>query len=293
MSNNISSESFNQTFSHYTATVKDVTLHYVKGGTGEPLFLIHGAFQTWREWKQVMPALAKKYTVIAIDIRGLGDSSKPETGFDMRNVADDVYQLAKHLGYERIRVAGHDLGGGITYSLAAAHPEMVQSFAFLDMLIPGFGFEQAWVPQPNGQFLWFAAFNSVPGVVERFMQGREEMYLRTILGSFTSNPKAISEEDMLDYIRTYSLQGSLKSLGEYFRAMWTNFEHNKENAKNKVTMPALALGGQYSTGEMAAQSLSAVAANVQSVIIENTGHWVTDENPSAVTNALISFFESN
>lgn len=286
-------KNFNEIFSHHYASLKDVTVHYVQGGEGEPLLLIHGAFQTWREWKKIMPKLAESYQIIAIDIRGLGDSSKPANGYEMRNVADDCYQLIRQLGISKLRIAGHDLGGGIAYAFAAAHPEMVQSFAFLDMLIPGFGFEEAWIPRPDGQFLWFAALNAVPGLVEKLLVGREEAYLRSVLGSFTTDPNAISVEDMNDYIRAYSLPGTLQALGGYFRAMWLNFEHNRENAKQKVTMPALALGGQFSTGDMAANSLRCVAENVQSVVIEKVGHWLVDEKPESVLKALLTFFNKH
>lgn len=290
---NFKSADFNKIFTHKYKDVKDIKLHYVIGGQGEPLLLIHGAFQTWLEWSSIMTKLAEKHTVIVPDLRGLGDTSKPETGFDMRNVADDLYVLMQKLGYDKFRVAGHDLGGGVTYSLAAAHPDKVISFAFLDMLIPGFGFEQAWIPQPNGQFLWFAALNAVPNLVETLFKGREKEYLSSVLKSFTSNPNAISDLEMIEYARTYSLEGSMKSLGEYFRAMWTNFEHNHSNASNKITMPALAIGGGYSTGEMAANSLKEVASNVSSIIIDNTGHWLVDENPEKVLEILIDFFNKN
>jgi pimeloyl-ACP methyl ester carboxylesterase len=185
------------------------------------------------------------------------------------------------------------LGGGITYSIAAANPEKIISFAFLDMLIPGFGFEQAWIPKPNGQFLWFAALNTVPNLIETLFKGREKEYLSSILKSFTSNPDAITESEMNEYARTYSLNGSMKSLGEYFRAMWTNFEQNHIYANTKIDMPALAIGGGFSTGEMAANSLKEVASNVTSVVVENTGHWLVDENPEKITEILLNFFDKN
>ncbi len=284
---------FNNLFTHHVKQIKDVNYHYVIGGAGEPLLLLHGAFQTWIKWSAIMPELAKKYTLIVPDLRGLGDTSKPETGFDMRNVADDMYQLMQQLGFATFRVAGHDLGGGVTYALAAAHPDKVISFAFLDMLIPGFGFEQAWVPQPNGQFLWFAALNAVPNLIEVLLNGREGEYLNAVLKSFTSNIDAISVAEMNEYTRTYALEGSMKSLGAYFRVMWTNIEHNHSNAVNKVAMPALAIGGGFSTGEMAANSLREVASNVTSVIVENTGHWLVDENPEKVLAYLMDFFSKN
>jgi pimeloyl-ACP methyl ester carboxylesterase len=113
---------FNRTFTHHTANVNNVRLHYVIGGQGEPVVLLHGFAETWYMWRRIMPELAKRYTVIVPDLRGAGDSDKPATGYDKRTLAEDIYQLAQQLGYQRIFLVGHDIGLMVSYAYATAHP---------------------------------------------------------------------------------------------------------------------------------------------------------------------------
>jgi triacylglycerol esterase/lipase EstA (alpha/beta hydrolase family) len=128
----LSFEIDNVTFSHHTASVNGIQMHYVIGGQGEPVVLLHGWPETWYEWRHVMPALAKNYTVIAPDLRGLGDSSKPLTGYDGNTTAEDIYQLLSHLGLDqKVYLVGHDVGGLTAYSYAASHPNNVSCFHFL------------------------------------------------------------------------------------------------------------------------------------------------------------------
>jgi pimeloyl-ACP methyl ester carboxylesterase len=259
-------------------------------GKGSPVLLLHGAFQTRYLWRHAAEVLAVKHTVIAPDLRGLGDSGTADGKLDFKSVATELATLMTALDHERFAVAGHDLGGGVGYALAAMAPQRVTHFAFMDMLLPGFGFEEAWVPRPNGQFLWFAALNSVPGVIETLLKGREREYLDTVLrGGFTANKAGITDADLAAYAAAYARPGALAALGGYFRAMWTNAEHNKASAAVKLAMPVAAFGGEHSVGAGAAQSMSAVAGHVQTVIVPGSGHWLPEENPSFVHNELLAF----
>jgi hypothetical protein len=129
----------NMTFSHHMASVNGIQIHYVIGGQGDPIVLLHGWPQTWYEWRHVMPALAKNYTVIAPDLRGLGDSSKPLTGYDGKTTAEDIHQLISQLGFKDILLVGHDFGVQVAYSYAAAHSAEVRRLVILDVPIPGIG----------------------------------------------------------------------------------------------------------------------------------------------------------
>ena len=128
----------NMTFSHNTASVNGIQMHYVIGGHGDPVVLLHGWPETWYAWHKVMPALAKNYTVIAPDLRGLGDSSKPLTGYDGKTTAEDIHQLVAKLGFKTIFLVGHDIGVLIAYPYAAAHPTEVKRLAVWEAPIPGF-----------------------------------------------------------------------------------------------------------------------------------------------------------
>ena len=136
--NGISFQIDNVTFSHHTVPVNGIQIHYVIGGHGDPVVLLHGWPETWYEWRHVMPALAKNYTVIAPDFRGLGDSSKPLTGYDGKTVAEDIHQLVTQLGFKTIFLVGHDIGTQVAYSYAAGHPTEVKKLVVMDLTIPGF-----------------------------------------------------------------------------------------------------------------------------------------------------------
>ncbi|MFL6497054.1 MAG: alpha/beta fold hydrolase, partial [Nitrososphaera sp.] len=112
----------NVTFTHHMASVNGIQMHYVMGGQGDPIVLLHGWPETWYAWRHVMPALAQNYTVIAPDLRGLGDSSKPPTGYDGKTVAEDIHQLVTQLGFNTIFLVGHDIGTWVAYPYAAENP---------------------------------------------------------------------------------------------------------------------------------------------------------------------------
>ena len=185
----ISFEIDNVTFSHHMATVNGIQLHYVMGGEGDPVVLLHGYPQSWYEWRQIMPALAKNYTVIAPDLRGFGDSSKPITGYDGNTTAEDIYQLVSRLGYNNIFLAAHDVGAQTAYSYAAAHPNNVSKLVLMDFPFPGF------LPPAFGQNgPWWFAFYQTPDLPETLIEGKEREYLSWFMKGLAYNPSAISEE---------------------------------------------------------------------------------------------------
>ena len=179
--NGISFQIGNTTFSHCSSFVNGIQLHYVIGGHGDPVVLLHGWPETWYEWHHVMPALAKNYTVIAPDLRGLGESSKPLTGYDGKTVAEDIHQLVTQLGFKTIFLVGHDIGTQIAYSYAAAHPTEVKKLVVMDFTIPGFA--------PTGRMpLWWPIFHQTPDIPEALVQGKEMMYLSWFYHNLAYNP---------------------------------------------------------------------------------------------------------
>ena len=168
----ISFEIGNVTFSHHMATVNGIQLHYVIGGQGDPIVLLHGWPQTWYEWRHVMPALAKNYTVVAPDIRGFGDSSRPLTGYDGNTTAEDIHQLMSQLGFDKIILVAHDVGAQTAYSYAAAHPNNVSKLVLMDFPFPGF-----LPPEFGANGPWWFAFHQVPNLPEAIVQGKEREYI--------------------------------------------------------------------------------------------------------------------
>jgi pimeloyl-ACP methyl ester carboxylesterase len=274
---------------HHYAQLDDVLLHYVTAGRGPPLVLIHGWPQTWFEWLRVMPALAEKYTVIAPDMRGLGDSSRPLTGYDKQTVARDIWQVVNgKLGHDRFFLAGHDWGGPTAYALATQHPEAVRRLAIVDVVIPGDGGDFS-----QGGRRWHHQFHMTPDLPEALMQGREDVYLRWFYREFSYLPTAIGEDEIREYLRTYRQPGAMRAGFSYYRALPQDAATNREIiARMKLDMPVLAIGGAKSRGRGTEpeESLKRVATNVRGVVVPDCGHFIPEEQPEILARLLLDFF---
>jgi pimeloyl-ACP methyl ester carboxylesterase len=279
----ISFEIDNVTFSEHTASVNGIQMHYVIGGQGDPIVLLHGWPQTWYEWRHVMPALAKNYTVIAPDLRGLGDSSKPVTGYDGKTTAEDIYQLVSKLGYKDIFLVGHDFGVQVAYSYAAAHPNETKRLVILDVPIAGIG------PGENITGLWWAQFHNVRDIPEMLVAGHEREYL-TWFYRYSCNPAAITKEDIDEYVSHYSAPGGMRAGFEYYRALSDDIKQNKEYSNVKLPMPVLTLGGECSFGTAALDSMRLLATDVRGGVVPDTGHWIPEEQPEFLVGQLFKFF---
>ena len=274
---------------HHYAELDDVLLHYVTAGSGPPLVLIHGWPQTWFEWVRVMPALAARYTVIAPDMRGLGDSSRPLTGYDKQTVARDIWQVVNgRLGHDRFFLAGHDWGGPTAYALTTQHPEAVRRLAIVDVVIPGDGGDFS-----QGGRRWHHQFHMTPDLPEALMQGREDVYLRWFYREFAYLPTAIGEAEIQEYLRTYRQPGAMRAGFSYYRALPQDAATNREiSARIKLEMPVLAIGGAKSRGRGTEpeESLKRVAANVRGVVVPDCGHFIPEEQPEILARLLLDFF---
>ena len=275
-------------FRHGFADVGEVTLHYVEAGEGETLVLLHGWPQTWYEWRRVMPELAKRYRVVAPDLRGLGDSSRPLSGYDKRTMAEDIWRLVNgHLGQERFCLVGHDWGGPTAFALAAAHPEAVRRLAILDVVIPGDGGEFS-----QGGRRWHHAFHLTPDLPEALVTGRERTYLTWFYRTYGYRPDAIGEAEIDEYVRTYSLPGALRAGFSLYRALPQDAADNAAWLKgSKLPMPVLGLGGAnaWGRGKEVEASLRRVAGNVTAAVIEECGHWIPEEQPEILLGHLLPF----
>jgi pimeloyl-ACP methyl ester carboxylesterase len=253
---------------------------------------LHGVPETWYEWRHIMPALAKNYTVIVPDLRGLGDSSKPVTGYDGNTTAEDIYQLLTQLGVnEKIRLVGHDIGVHTAYAYAAAHPNNVSKLVILDVPVPGFYPPPSTHPSPPFEnCCWWVSFHQVPDIPEALTAGKEREYLSQFYTTFAYNPEAITEADIDRYVSKYSEPGGMRSFFEYYRAFSINEEQNKEHSKVKLTMPVLALGGEYSLGNASLISMKSLATDVRGGIVPFSGHWIPEERPDYLVKELTAFF---
>jgi pimeloyl-ACP methyl ester carboxylesterase len=291
----ISFEIENVTFSHHTVSVNGIQMHYVIGGQGDPLVLLHGFPQSWYEWRHIMPALAKNYTVIAPDLRGFGDSSKPVTGYDGKTTAEDIYQLTSQLGFNQILLVAHDVGSQTAYSYAAAHPNNVSKLVIMDFPFPGF------LPPEFGQNgPWWFAFFQVPDLPEDLLEGKERQFIAWFMKGLAYNPSVFTEEDIDVFASHVSAPGGMRAAFEHFSAFPIDAEQNKESAKDKITMPVLVLGGDIYPalggdlpGNFSLNSTQALASNVTGITVPLSGHWIPEEQPDFVIKLLNNFFSGN
>jgi pimeloyl-ACP methyl ester carboxylesterase len=278
----------NITFSHNMASVNGTQLHYVMGGKGDPVVLLHGWPQTWYEWRHVMPALARNYTVIVPDLPGLGDS-KPPAGYDTKTVAAHIHQLVTQLGFESILLVGHDIGTLVSYPYAAAYPSEVKKLVVIESPIPGF-FPPGRLPN------WWNIFNQVPRVPEMLTDGKEREFLSWFYDNEAYNSAAITQADRDEYVSKYSAPGVMHSGFEYYRTIPQDIIQNQNYSKTNLTMPVLALGAGYYkftgnvTMPLVIYSMEKLAQNVTGIIVPNSGHWIPEEQPKFLVEQLTKFF---
>lgn len=278
-------------FAHQTADVNGVQLHYVQGGSGTPIVLLHGYPETWYAWRKVMPALSDRYTVIAPDMRGLGESSRPTQGYNKKTVAEDIHQLVEKLGYQQIALVSADMGGPVAYAYAAMYPEEVSHFVLLESGIPGFGLERLMDVTHGGS--WHFGFFMARNFPEMLTAGREREFLTAFAYQGSTYIKdAIAEADIDEYLRHYASPGGMTAGFEYYRAFPQDAQDNQELGKKKLTMPVLALDAEHGYGGNIA-TMETVATNVQGAVVPNSGHWVAEEQPQYLVNQILEFLSEN
>lgn len=280
---------------HGRASVNGVRIHYVTAGAGEPLVLLHGVPKTSYYYHRVVPLLSQKYQVIVPDIRGFGDSSHPDTGYDMRTVATDVVDLVKQLGHEQFYLHGEDWGAAFAYALAADHPEMVKKLSYAEMLLPGFGLED-WghLTEANvhsGHWLWHISFFHLREYPEFLVEGRERQFWGTWMRNECFDPAAMSEDVVDEVVRCCSQPGGLRPIFEVYRATFENIALDNEWAETKLAMPVMATGSEHFIAEEVHRQMHRVSDNVKDVLVD-CGHSMSLERPQQVADLLIDFFES-
>lgn len=277
-------------FTHHYQALSDHTMHYVACGEGDVVVLLHGFPQTWYEWRVIMPRLAREYRVIAPDLRGLGDSGRPGTGYDKATVAEDVWALLHdHLGINRFRLMGHDWGGPTAYALTAMHRDAVQALAIVDVTIPGDGTNV--FSTSHGR--WHHGFHRTLDLPEALVAERERIYVSWFCKNFAAHQGAISETAIDEYARTYAEPGAMRAGFNYYRAIPRDIENTKRFlADGKLSMPVLAIGGGQSFGrrELVEESMKRLAVNVQGAVIESSGHFVPEEAPDELLSLVLPFF---
>jgi pimeloyl-ACP methyl ester carboxylesterase len=239
-------------------------------------------------WRPLISELAKTHRVIAPDLRGFGSSSKPESGYDKKTMAQDIHALAASLGHSRIAIAGHDIGLMVAYAHAAQFPREVTRIALMDAFLPGIGdWKTVWLLRD----LWhFHFYGKTPLAL---VDGRERIYFEHFWNDFAANPNhSVSEADRQLYAASYAQPGAMRAGFEVFRAFEQDAVDFAAFSKTKLKMPMLVLTGEKASGEFLIRQARLVADKVEGVVVNGSGHWLIDEAPDQVIPRLVTFFNS-
>ncbi|MFE1801499.1 alpha/beta fold hydrolase [Streptomyces sp. NPDC059517] len=284
-------DGFLDVFTSQFVEVNGLRLHAVTGGHGPALLLIGGWPQTWYAWREVMPALAREYTVVAVDSRGAGLSDKPDDGYDAGTLAADLVALMAALGHDRFDVVGHDIGTWTGYALAADHPERVGRLAILEAVIPGLTPSPPFFgPAAVNLRLWQFGFNRLTDLNEELVRGREQLFFGWQFATKAATPTAIPAYAVDVYVDAIAADPrALRASFAYYRALDETIAQNERRAKTRLTLPVLGVGGALWSGENAAQTMRLAADDVTSVVLDDCGHYPAEEQPARLVEVLEDF----
>jgi pimeloyl-ACP methyl ester carboxylesterase len=272
-------------FSSQDTHVDGLKLHYAMGGHGPAVILLHGFAETSRMWTPILPALSEKFTVIAPDLPGIGDSSIPAKGINMKDAAISIHSLVRSLGIQKARVVGHDIGLMVAYAYAAQFPSEVEKLAVMDAFLPGV---EGWEPIYNNPSIWHFRFNGPKP--EALVAGRESIYFSFFWDDLAADKnRSLPEADRKAYIQAYSRPGRMRAAWQYFVSWPQTAKDFAELSRTKLTMPALSIGGEKSLGKELGQQMKLVATNVTVIVLPDTGHWILEERPKETIDALVKF----
>jgi pimeloyl-ACP methyl ester carboxylesterase len=269
------------------ADVNGTRLHYVAGGDGDPLVLLPGWPRTWWQFHKIMPALSERFRVIAVDLRGMGDSARPAAGYDKKTMARDIYELVRSLGHDTVNVAGEDIGSMVAYSFAANHPEATRKVALWEVGHPAEAFFELPLLSRHGQPApWWFAFNQLDRLPERLLAGRFRILVDWLIDHQATDPGAFSEETRARYAAAYDEPDAVRASNGWYQT----FAQDVEDAKDYpvLTMPLLGLGGIYYPFVPAL--LEGRAADAHFVEFAGAGHYLAEERPDDLVRELSAFF---
>ena len=271
------------------ANVNGVKLHYLIAGKGNPVILLHGYAQNSHMWRPLMVQLAKTNLVIAPDLRGFGQSSKPMTGYTKKTMAQDVHGLAQSLGHQHVVVVGHDIGLMVAYAYAAQYPNEVDRIVLMDAFLPGVGdWKTVWLLRD----LWH--FNFYGETPLKLVTGRERIYFEHFWNDFAAERKhSVPEADRRFYARSYAQPGAMRAGFEVFRSFEQDAKDFAEFSQTKLSMPMMVLTGEKASGEFLIEQARLVDTNVDGVVIKGKGHWLMEEAPQEVIPQLVTFINQS
>lgn len=290
-------------FHHGVVLANGVRLHYVEAGqeaTGDPILLIPGWPQSVYAWRLVMPKLvAAGHRVVALDLRGMGDSDHPMEGYDSKTMAADIHAFIEAVGLARagrLHVVGHDVGAWMAYAHAADWPGDVKTLTVMEAALPGITPPApAGIPNDEANLRsWHFAFNRLPDLPEILIQGHERAYLSWIFAQKSVQRYVFTQDALDEYTRVLSQPGGARAAFGYYRSAFSDLglEQNRARAATRLRMPVLAVGGQYSVGAGMFNTMKLVATDVRGLTLPGAGHFVLEESPAEVAQALLDFVDA-
>jgi len=279
-------EAFPSGFRTQDVKTNGTTLHVRIGGSGPAVVMLHGFGDTGDMWASAAVALVKKHTVVVPDLRGMGLSAHPDSGYTKKSQAVDIAGVMDALNIQKADLVTHDIGNMVGYALAVQYPARISKWVVIDAPLPGIG---NWDEIKQSPLLWH--FNFRGPDMERLVAGRERIYLDRFYNELSADPKKIDEATRQHYAALYAKPRAMHDAFEQFAAFNQDAIDNKAllAEKGKLTMPVLALGGDKSFGTAEADVLRVVATNVTMGIVSDSGHWIMDENPQATTALILDF----
>jgi pimeloyl-ACP methyl ester carboxylesterase len=280
---------FTDTFISRYVDTGELRMHAVTGGDGPPLLLVHGWPQLWYQFRMIMPTLARDFSVIAVDQRGIGLSDKPEGGYDTTTLARDLTAVMDALGHLRFALYGTDVGMPVAYALAADHRDRVDRLIVSEAPLPGISpSPPLFLPPPLNAMLWHLAFNQLPTINEQLVTGREEIFFGAEFDASAGTHK-LPADTVRYYIDTLKDPDRLRGSFEFYRAIPTTTAQNQKRKERRLTLPVLAIGGAESSGEGVGNTMKLAADDVQTMVLADCGHWVAEQAPEQLLAALTTF----
>jgi pimeloyl-ACP methyl ester carboxylesterase len=267
------------------AKIDGKKLHYLTAGQGPALILLHGYTQTSRMWRPLIEKLRDKFTIIAPDLPGIGDSDIPKNGSDMKTAAIRIHALAKSIGVTKARVVGHDIGLMVAYAYAAQFSAEVEKLVVMDAFLPGVA---GWQLAYSNDNLWHFRFHGP--TPEALVKGREKIYFAYFWNDLAADKKrSLNQADRNAYVATYSRPGRMRAGWAYFAAWPQTAKDFTEMAKTKLTMPILSIAGEKASAAILHPQMKLTATAATEITLNDTGHWLMEERPEETMDALVAF----
>jgi len=275
-------------FTEKSATVNGVRINYKIGGHGPAVVLLHGYAETSHMWLPLVPQLATSHTLIVPDLRGAGNSERPQGGYDKKTMAKDIHELVQHLGFNQVSIVGHDIGLMVAYAYAAQYPAEVNKVVLMDAFLPGVGdWKSVWLMRD----LWhFHFYGETPLAL---VKGRERTYFEHFWNDFAADrTHSVPEADRQFYAAAYARDDGMRAGFEYFKSFEQDAKDFAALSTTKLNMPFLVLSGEKASGTFLIDQAKLVATNVSGNVVQGSGHWLMEEAPDQVIPALLGFLNA-